>query len=206
MISELIFATNNPEKLLRLGRLTAHCGLRIRPLKDFINSTLPEPEENGATEISNATIKARYYSQIIDSDLPILAWDDGVYTNKIPNTYNCGKNVKATVTKHMGDSSFESISQYWHMLSKIYPNTPIQLSWNYCLIQDDQFTTGTDIINCQLRDNPQTLINDNGRNSPLGYWTYPQIGNVETDFNSLTDTDYQTLFDLQCKSLKRVLS
>jgi hypothetical protein len=206
MISELIFATNNPEKLLRLSRLTSSHGLIIRSLDEFIDSSIPEPLEDGATETSNAIIKARYYSHIINSDLPIFAWDDGVYTNKIPNTYNCGKNVKATVTMHMGDCSFESISQYWLMISKMYPNTPLRLSWNYCLIQGEDFTTGTDIINCELRNNPQTLIKNNGRDSPLGYWTYPQIGNGNTDFNNLSDSDYQILFDSKCNSLRRVLS
>ncbi len=84
----LLFATGNPGKINELLALFDHDQVNIKTLKD-LETTIPEPEETGATFEENAILKAQYYSK--HSGLPTLADDSGLEVDaleKRPGVYS----------------------------------------------------------------------------------------------------------------------
>ena len=69
----LVIATHNPGKLAEMRELLAPYGLAPTPASEL---GLPEPEETGASFISNAVIKARAAAD--SAKIPALADDSGL--------------------------------------------------------------------------------------------------------------------------------
>jgi len=75
MALRLLAATTSQGKLLDFRTAAAAHGIFIDPLPAL--ATLPAPEEDGATFVENATIKAIYYSRFAPGAL-VLADDSGL--------------------------------------------------------------------------------------------------------------------------------
>ncbi len=72
-MKETIFASANAGKFAELSRLLAPVGITLRPMTAF---GLASPEEDGATFMENALIKARHASTA--TGLPAIADDSGL--------------------------------------------------------------------------------------------------------------------------------
>ena len=72
-MKQVVLASANAGKLAELSSLLVPAGIKLRPMTEF---GLASPEENGATFIENALIKARHASSA--TDLPAIADDSGL--------------------------------------------------------------------------------------------------------------------------------
>ncbi len=72
-MKQAVLASANAGKLAELSSLLVPIGIELRPMTEF---GLPSPEENGATFIENALIKARHASSA--TGLPAIADDSGL--------------------------------------------------------------------------------------------------------------------------------
>ena len=70
---DAVLASANEGKLAELSRLLACAGITLRPMTAF---GMASPEEDGATFIENALIKARHASSV--AGLPAIADDSGL--------------------------------------------------------------------------------------------------------------------------------
>jgi XTP/dITP diphosphohydrolase len=73
-MTNLLIATRNRGKVRELEEMLADLPVKLRSLNDFPN--VVEPEENGATFIENAELKATYYAR--QTGLCALADDSGL--------------------------------------------------------------------------------------------------------------------------------
>ena len=73
-ISEIVMATNNPNKLREAQEIFAPLGITVISQKEA--GAVVEPEENGATFAENALIKAHAVHDLLGC--PVLADDSGL--------------------------------------------------------------------------------------------------------------------------------
>lgn len=78
-MTDLLIATNNRGKLAEFRALLEETGIRLRSLADYPD--MPDTEENGATFLENALIKARAARDY--SGLPSLADDSGLMVDAL---------------------------------------------------------------------------------------------------------------------------
>ena len=100
----IVFASWNPKKAVEMQRMAPE-GVKVVCLKDIPEATnVPQAEENGATFLENATIKAKYWAEKLnmaviadDSGIVIDALNGypGVYTKRCLEQLCPGANVNA---------------------------------------------------------------------------------------------------------------
>ncbi|MBQ9898193.1 MAG: RdgB/HAM1 family non-canonical purine NTP pyrophosphatase [Ruminococcus sp.] len=87
MITKLVMATNNANKLREAREILAPLGIEVLSQRDAGADC--EPEENGATFAENAMIKARAVFEIVG--LPVIADDSGLCVDALggrPGVYS----------------------------------------------------------------------------------------------------------------------
>lgn len=80
-MKKILFATENESKVKRFKKGLLENGIEIITINDLDKKI--EVDENGKDAIENAIIKARAYSNT--TDLPVLAMDDNLYIDDIPD-------------------------------------------------------------------------------------------------------------------------
>ena len=199
---KFIFATTNQGKIKRLRRLLGTNGPNFLTLSDFpqINT---EPEENGNNELENAEIKARYYSNLINSPLPILCQDNGVYLPYIPEEYSPGKDVKATIVRHMGVDNQANYFKYWNDLALKYPNTVIYINWSFCIVDNHCINRFESEIKCSLvsRNENEIHVVDGESLSP---YLNINIKGINVTFDALSESDMTYMAEET--SVKRIIN
>lgn len=136
---KVLFATGNETKAKRFSKGLQEKGIEIITLKD-INKEI-EIEENGKNAIENALIKARAYSKIID--IPVLAMDDNLFLENIPEEKQPGIYVRRVNGKRLSD---EKMIEYYTNLVKQYgTNGKLTCRWVYgiALINNKKESTYT---------------------------------------------------------------
>ncbi len=112
-MKQILFATGNPSKAKRFSKGLQEKGIELITLKDIDIEI--DVEENGKNAIENALIKARAYSKVID--IPVLAMDDNLYLENVPEKKQPGMYVRRVNGKRLND---EEMIEYYSKLAKEY--------------------------------------------------------------------------------------
>ena len=110
-MKQLLFATSNQSKLKRFAKGLEEREIQLLSLSD-VNVNV-EVEEDGNTSIENALIKARAYSELVD--VPVMAMDDNLYLEDIPEDKQPGTHVRRVNGKRLSD---EEMIEYYSNLAK----------------------------------------------------------------------------------------
>lgn len=138
-MKELLFATGNPSKINRFSNKLEKKGIKIISPKDIGIDI--EIEENGKNAIENALIKARTYSKA--TNLPVLAMDDTLYLENVPQEKQPGMYVRRVNGKRLSD---EEMIEHYSKLAKEYgENGKLTCRWVYgmALINNNKENTYT---------------------------------------------------------------
>ena len=193
---KILFATTSKDKIRRLKlMLGSDSKTKILSLRDVGLDTAEEPVENGSNEMENAQIKAKYYYDLlpVERKMPVLAQDDGVYTPNLPAKFSPGKDVKATVQKHMGASSQHDVYDYWIMVASQYPMTECNFSWNYALFDGQGFRAYSATVTTHLDTSRETSEEYILAGAPLGLVAMLEVGGVKKYFCDLSAEDYESI-------------
>lgn len=214
----ILFASTNEDKIRRLSLLTKKIrqekNITFISLKQAGLDNVDEPVESGNNELENATIKAIYYASCANELAKfdyVLSQDDGVYNKDIPEEYRAGKDVKATVARYMGGSSFEDIYNYWLKIGRMYPNSAMEFVWGFSLVKVNNNLNPTVIG--QAKVSIESVINSErigltdkiSLGSPISPVTLISIDGKKEYFSDLTDDMYQLLADDKCSNLNNLL-
>jgi inosine/xanthosine triphosphate pyrophosphatase family protein len=193
---KILFATTSKDKIRRLKLMLGRSSkTTILSLKDVGLDKVEEPVEDGDSEIENAKIKAKYYYDLLaeDSKMPVLAQDDGVYTPNLPAKFSPGKDVKATVQRHMGASSQHDVYQYWIMVASQYPMTECNFSWNYALFDGKEFRNYSATVTTNLSTDREVSEEHILSGAPLGLVAMLEVNGAKKYFCDLSAKDYELI-------------
>ena len=155
-MKEILFATENESKAQRFRQKLLARNIEIITINDLKEKI--DIEENGQNAIENALIKARAYQKVVN--LPILAMDDNLYIDNIPNDKQPGMFVRRVNGKRLTD---EQMIEYYANLAKVYgDNGKLTCRWVYgiALINNNQEKTYTwSKEDFYLVDKPSNKIN-----------------------------------------------
>lgn len=153
---KLLFATGNETKAKRFSKGLLEKGIEVITLKD-IDIEL-EVEENGKNAIENALIKARAYSKV--TDLPVLAMDDNLYLENVPEDKQPGMYVRRVNGKRLTDD--EMISHYTTLVKDYGTNGKLTSRWVYGIAIIDngkEYTYSWSKEDFYMVDTPSDKIN-----------------------------------------------
>ena len=155
-MKKIFFATENESKAERFRKKLLAKNIEIITINDLKEKI--DIEENGQNAIDNALIKARAYQKVVN--LPILAMDDNLYIDNIPNDKQPGMFVRRVNGKRLTD---EQMIEYYANLAKVYgDNGKLTCRWVYgiALINNNQEKTYTwSKEDFYLVDKPSNKIN-----------------------------------------------
>ncbi len=124
-MKKILFATENESKAERFRSKLLKKNIEIITINDLDKKV--SIEENGKNAIENAVIKAKAYENICD--FPILAMDDNLYIEKIPEEKQPGMYVRRVNGKRLND---EEMIKYYSDLAKKYGNNgKLTCRWVY---------------------------------------------------------------------------
>jgi inosine/xanthosine triphosphate pyrophosphatase family protein len=124
-MKKILFATENESKSKRFKEGLLENNIEIITINDIEQKI--NVEENGKDAIENAIIKARAYSSI--TDLPVLAMDDNLYIDDIPDDKQPGMFVRRVNGKRLND---EEMIDYYSNLARVYGNNgKLTCRWVY---------------------------------------------------------------------------
>lgn len=138
-MKKILFATENESKKERFKDKLLKHNIEIITINDFGNKL--EVNEDGQNAIENALIKARTYSKI--TDMPVLAMDDNLYIEGIPEDKQPGLFVRRINGKRLTD---EEMLDYYINLAHTYgTNGKLTCRWVYgiAVIYNDKELTYT---------------------------------------------------------------
>jgi non-canonical purine NTP pyrophosphatase (RdgB/HAM1 family) len=153
---KLLFATGNETKAKRFSKGLLEKGIEVITLKD-IDIEL-EVEENGKNAIENALIKARAYSKV--TGLPVLAMDDNLYLENVPEDKQPGMYVRRVNGKRLTDD--EMISHYTTLVKDYGTNGKLTSRWVYGIAIIDngkEYTYSWSKEDFYMVDTPSDKIN-----------------------------------------------
>ena len=155
-MKRLLFATGNLAKVKRFYNLLLEKNIEMISLSD-INLEL-DVEENGIDAIENALIKARAYNA--STHLPVLAMDDTLYLDNVPEELQPGMYVRRVNGKRLNDE--EMIEYYSNLASKYGQDGKLTGRWIYgmALIKDnEEFTYTWSKEDFYIVDKASSIIN-----------------------------------------------
>ena len=112
-MKKILFATENESKAERFRSKLLKKNIEIITINDLDKKV--SIEENGKNAIENAVIKAKAYENICD--FPILAMDDNLYIEKIPEEKQPGMYVRRVNGKRLND---DEMIEYYSSLAHEY--------------------------------------------------------------------------------------
>lgn len=124
-MKKILFATENKSKAERFKKGLLNHDIEIITINDLENKL--EINENGNNAIENAIIKARAYSEIVD--IPVLAMDDNLYIDNIPDDKQPGMYVRRVNGKRLNDD--EMIEYYSKLANDYGENGKLTCRWVY---------------------------------------------------------------------------
>lgn len=154
---KLLFATTNKSKSKRFNKGLEKENIEIITLSD-LNIDI-DVEENGESATQNALIKARAYAKEVD--LPVMAMDDTLYIENIPEEKQPGLNVRRINGKRLND---EEMIEYYTNLAKEYGNNgKLTAKWVYglAIIKDNkEYTYTWNKEDFYIVDKPHNIIKE----------------------------------------------
>ena len=124
-MKKIFFATENQSKVNRFKNGLLNLGIEIISIKDIDKKV--DVEENGKDAIENALIKARAYKDILD--IPVMAMDDNLYIDNIPDDKQPGMYVRRVNGKRLSDD--EMIKYYSNLANKYGDCGKLTCRWFY---------------------------------------------------------------------------
>lgn len=124
-MDKILFATSNETKAKRFSKGLENNNIKVTTLKDIDKEI--DVEEDGTTAIENALIKAKAYSNIVD--MPVMAMDDTLYLEGVPEQYQPGLYVRRVNGKRLNDE--EMIEHYIDLVEKYGSDGKITARWVY---------------------------------------------------------------------------
>lgn len=155
-MKKILFATGNLAKVKRFYKLLLERNIEMISLSD-IDLEL-NVEENGKDAIENALIKARAYNDA--THLPVLAMDDTLYIDNIPEELQPGMYVRRVNGKRLNDE--EMIEYYSNLADKYGKDGKLTGRWIYgmALIKDnEEFTYSWSKEDFYIVDKPSNIVN-----------------------------------------------
>ena len=184
-MKKILFATSNEAKVKRFKDKLLNKGIELLSLKDLdVSLTI---EENGTSAIENALIKARAYSDKVD--IPVIAMDDTLYLEDVPEEYQPGLYVRRVNGKSLSDS--EMLEYYSNLVKNYGHNGKIVARWVYglAIIYDQKEETYTwSKTNFWLVDTPSSIVNPG---YPLN--SISKSIKLNKYFSEMTQEDWQNI-------------
>ena len=140
-MKEILFATSNISKINRYKDKLLKRGITIKSIKDLDIDI----DENGNTAIENATIKALAYSKV--TDIPVLATDDTMFIEGIPDSRQPGIYVRRVGGKRLTDE--EMIEYYTNLVKEYGTNGKLDTKWilGMVIVKDGKIYTHEEVSN-----------------------------------------------------------
>lgn len=184
-MKKVLFATGNIAKVKRFKDKLLDKGIELLSLKD-LNISL-NVEENGASAIENALIKARACKKEVD--MPVMAMDDSLYLENVPENLQPGLFVRRVNGKSLTDE--EMIEHYSNLVKDYGVDGAIVARWIYglAIIKENTETTYTWSKNdFLLVDTPSKVVNP-------GYPLNSISKNIKLDkyFSEITQEDQESV-------------
>lgn len=184
-MKKVLFATGNIAKVKRFKDKLLDKGIELLSLKD-LNISL-NVEENGASAIENALIKARAYKKEVD--MPVMAMDDSLYLENVPENLQPGLFVRRVNGKSLTDE--EMIEHYSNLVKDYGVDGAIVARWIYglAIIKENTERTYTWSKNdFLLVDTPSKVVNP-------GYPLNSISKNIKLDkyFSEMTQKDQESV-------------
>lgn len=154
---KLLFATTNKAKSQRFTKGLEKENVEIITLSD-LNIDI-DVEENGKNAIENALIKARAYAKEVD--IPVMAMDDTLYIENIPDEKQPGMYVRRVNGKRLNDE--EMIEHYTNLAKEYGDNGRLTAKWIYglAIIKDNkEYTYTWNKENFYIVDKPHYIIKE----------------------------------------------
>ena len=184
-MKKVLFATGNIAKVKRFKDKLLDKGIELLSLKD-LNISL-NVEENGASAIENALIKARAYKKEVDK--PVMAMDNSLYLENVPENLQPGLFVRRVNGKSLTDE--EMIEHYSNLVKDYGVDGAIVARWIYglAIIKENTERTYTWSKNdFLLVDTPSKVVNP-------GYPLNSISKNIKLDkyFSEMTQKDQESV-------------
>ena len=153
---KILFATGNPSKAKRFSKGLLDHNIEVLTLKDLDLDV--EVEETGKTAIENALIKARAYSKLVD--MPIMAMDDNLYLEGVPEDKQPGTHVRRVDGKRLNDD--EMLEHYISLVKDYGIDGKLNCKWVYgmaVIYNNQEYTYTWDKENFYMTDKLSDKIN-----------------------------------------------
>ena len=124
-MKKILFATENQSKAKRFKNGLLKNDIEIITINDLEKKV--NIEENGNNAIENALIKARAYANVYN--YPVLAMDDNLYIEGIPENKQPGMYVRRVNGKRLNDE--EMIEHYTNLAKTYGKNGKLTCRWVY---------------------------------------------------------------------------
>lgn len=124
-MKKILFATENQSKVKRFKNGLLKNDIEIITINDLEKKV--NIEENGNNAIENALIKARAYANVYN--YPVLAMDDNLYIEGIPENKQPGMYVRRVNGKRLNDE--EMIEHYTNLAKTYGKNGKLTCRWVY---------------------------------------------------------------------------
>lgn len=153
---KILFATSNESKVKRFSKELLDRGVEVISLKDIDYDV--KIEENGKNAIENALIKARAYCNLCN--MPVLAMDDNLYIENIPDDIQPGMFVRRVNGKRLSDD--EMISYYTNLVKTYGVDGKLNCKWVYGLAvisNGIEYTYSFSKNDFYMVDTPSKIVN-----------------------------------------------
>lgn len=132
-MNKVLFATTNPQKVIRLRNLTK---VKLMSLTD-LPYEISEPEEEGSDALDIAILKARHYWGHLEDKMPVLTQDDTLKLEVNPED-DPGNHIKKPVIEKYGEFNDKNAITYYTELAKKYGGEiPIFFEYGHALCFSD---------------------------------------------------------------------
>ena len=185
-MKQIIFATTNESKAKRFSKGLKELGIEVLSLKD-IDMKL-DVEEDGATAIENALIKASECYRLTKK--PCMGMDDTLYMEGVPEDRQPGLFVRRVNGKSLTDE--EAIDYYTNLVKEYGKDGKINCKWVYGLAvineKGEEATYSWSKDDFYMVDNPSDKINPG---YPLN--SISKYKKLDKYFTDVTDEDMKLL-------------
>ena len=128
----IVYGTGNPAKLVSMREALAPIGVHVVGLSET-GVYIPDVDENGASPLENARIKAFAYYNALKR--PVFACDSGLYIEGLPDKEQPGVHVRMIGGKRLSDD--EMITHYSAIARRLGGRAAARYKNGICLIMSD---------------------------------------------------------------------
>ncbi len=185
-MKQIVFATGNSTKAKRFSEGLLNYNIEVVSLKD-LNLNL-DVDENGATAIENALIKARACYQ--KTHMPTIGMDDSLYMENVPKENQPGLYVRRVNGKILTDD--EMLNYYINLVKQYGKDGRINCKWIYGLAVINEL--GEEYTYTWSKDNfYMTDVISEKRNPGYPLNSISKYKDIDKYFTDITEEDQKLL-------------